>query len=189
MNKQTLIILNCQYDYIKGAVAVTNAEKAISNIISYILYLHKNGLLDKVIFAIDWHQVNHCSFEVNGGHLPIHCVQHSKGASIDESLFDVVMETHTPYDIILRGDDASVDMISAFSIRPFKDCLFDNHHAVDVDENSTIVVCGISTNNCLKETTLDLIELDPKILLAGVALDEDPKEFSDFLKGFKIDTY
>lgn len=189
MNKQTLIILNCQYDYIKGAVAVTNAEKAISNIISYILSLHKHGLLHKVIFAIDWHQVNHCSFEVNGGHLPIHCVQHSKGASIDESLFDVVMETHTPYDIILRGDDASVDMISAFSIRPFKDCLFDNHHAVDVDENSAIVVCGISTNNCLKETTLDLIELDPKILLAGVALDEDPKEFSDFLKGFKIDTY
>ena len=101
----TLIVVDCQYDFIKGSLAVRGANKVIDNIIAYIF--DNKDAIDKVVFTLDWHPVNHCSFEKNGGQWPVHCVQYSKGASIDDRLLEAVIDVGINYDIIIKGDDAA----------------------------------------------------------------------------------
>ena len=185
MNKVTLIIVDCQYDFIKGTLAVAKASKAVDNIIAYILNNRKN--IDKIVFTVDWHPINHCSFDKNGGQWPVHCVQYSKGASIDESLLNTVHIVGIPYDIIIKGDEANKEEYGAFSIPSFNDCLFDRHHTVNIDKHSDIVVCGIAGDYCVKETTLNLMELNPKIFLGGVASIDDGTTINDSIEGFKLD--
>lgn len=181
----TLIVVDCQYDFIKGSLAVRGANKVIDNIIAYIF--DNKDAIDKVVFTLDWHPVNHCSFEKNGGQWPVHCVQYSKGASIDDRLLEAVIDAGINYDIIIKGDDAAQEEYGAFSIPPFSDCLFDRHHTVNIDKHSDIVVCGIAGDYCVKETTLNLIELNPKMFLKGVASIDDGTTVNDFIEGFKID--
>lgn len=56
MNKITLIVVDCQYDFIQGSLAVKGAEEAVVNIKEYIERNKEN--IDKIIFTLDWHPAN-----------------------------------------------------------------------------------------------------------------------------------
>lgn len=166
-------------------MAVVNADKAVSNIETFILDNKKN--IDKIIFTVDWHPRNHCSFETKGGEWPVHCTQYSKGASIDDGLLTLVQTLNIPYDVATKGEDPFTEEYGAFVIPPVVGCLFDKHHAIQIDDNSNVVVCGIAGDYCVKQTILNILEFNPKIFLEGVASIDDGTTVKDFIKGFKLD--
>ncbi len=53
-----------------GTLYVPKASIALWNIESLL----NSGKVSKVIFTVDWHPENRCSFKDNGGELPAHCV-------------------------------------------------------------------------------------------------------------------
>ena len=185
MNRRiTLIIVDCQYDFIDGSLAVNGAHIAIDNIIAFILD-HKDNI-DKIIFTLDWHPINHCSFKNNGGTWPPHCVQYTKGAGIDFNLYECVYHTGIPYDVILKGSNAAIEEYGAFSIHPLSDTLFDDFHSCHIDTNSDIVVCGIAGDYCVKETIKNILPLEPKVFLKGIASIDDGTTIKNFIKACEL---
>lgn len=79
--------------YVKGATpALWNVEELI----------YKESF-EEVWFTVDWHEPNHISFRDNGGDWPVHCVQYSQGAAINDLLLTACRNNNLRYDVIEKG--------------------------------------------------------------------------------------
>lgn len=74
---KSLIVVDCQYDFIDGSLACINAENAVAENIDYI---NKNPGLN-VYYSCDWHSESNKSFKRHGGIWPDHCVAGQKGSA------------------------------------------------------------------------------------------------------------
>ena len=180
MNKITFIIVDCQYDFIDGSLAVPNAHNAINNIVNFIKE-HKE-VIDKVIFTLDWHPKNHCSFKDYGGQWPNHCIQYTEGAAIDTSLVKTILSNNIPDDVILKGIHKDKEEYGAFSIHPLSDTLFDELHSCHINPDIPLVVCGIAGDYCVKETLKNLLRFKPKVFLNGIASIDDGSIIKKFIE-------
>lgn len=169
--KITLIIVNCQQDFICGEVSVKGAANCCWAI-THFIYNHCNNI-DNVIFVLDWHPPGHCSFKTNGGTQNTHCIKYSKGASIESSLLHAVITQGIPYDIVLKGVSEDTEEYGAFNNRLYLDSPLDNYGPYVINPNTDIVVCGIAVNNSVEYTIMNLLSLKPKIFLRGVASEKD----------------
>ena len=75
----TLIIVDCQNDFITGTMSVKGAKNSVEEIKKFIKNHRKD--IEKIIFTLDWHPYNHMSFKKYGGQWPAHCVKHTPGAA------------------------------------------------------------------------------------------------------------
>ena len=147
---KSLIVVDCQYDFIDGSLACENAENAVRTIIRYI-----NGNDVKVLYSMDWHSRDNRSFTVNGGIWPVHCVQGEKGARLHEDFYNLVQEEEKrPNDEnrFYKGMDDEVEEYSAYKAR--------NNKQVVLGEslNNEVIVAGIASEYCVRETVLALLE-------------------------------
>lgn len=169
----TLVIVDCQYDFIEGTMAVKGAKECINNIVAFI---NKNAdNIKHIIFTQDWHPVNHCSFKENGGQWPTHCVKHTSGAGIDINLIKAAENHHINCNIIVKGTRRDAEEFGAN---------FDNCPVVDI---LSTVVCGIAGDYCVKECIKNLIKVRPKVLLSGVASIDDGTTIKNFIKENKLE--
>lgn len=152
----SLLAIDCQYDFIEGSLACQRAHHAVENIAGF---LHKHPGLP-VFYTLDWHPASHCSFAGNGGTWPVHCVQDTRGASL-APLFHTLEKGLSPdrNNCFYKGTDAGTEEYSAFHSvnkegRRLADCL-----------KSTVIVCGIATEFCVRETILHLLEAGKQVLL------------------------
>lgn len=169
----TLIIVDCQNDFITGSMAVNGAKKAVENIKKFISNNISN--ICKIIFTVDWHPYNHMSFKNNGGQWPIHCVQFTPGACIEPKLLKYVQSTEINYEISTKGEMKEVEQYGAFDEIEFvSDELGQRYYfdsLVTADAESDFVVCGIAGDYCVKSTIENMIngDITPKVFLDGVA--------------------
>ena len=84
----TLIIVDCQNDFITGTMAVKGAKESVEEIKKFVKNHRKE--IEKIIFTVDWHPHNHMSFKKNGGLWPAHCVQYTPGACIEPKLLKFI---------------------------------------------------------------------------------------------------
>ena len=84
----TLIIVDCQNDFITGTMSVKGAKNAVDEIKKFIKN-HRKEIV-KIIFTVDWHPYTHMSFKRNGGQWPQHCIQYTPGACIEPKLLKYV---------------------------------------------------------------------------------------------------
>ena len=188
MNKITLIIVDCQYDFIDGSLAVPEAYKTVSNIIDFICTNRKN--INQIIFTVDWHPINHCSFKDNGGQWPVHCVQYTEGASIDKVLMEAVHKNNLFYSVATKGTCSAEEEYGAFSEHSegtfvnYSDRYFlsDFDHIIPIQKDSDIIVCGIAGDYCVKETIKNILDLNPKVFLNGIASIDDGSTIKEFVK-------
>lgn len=175
---KNLIVVDCQYDFIDGSLACIHGYEAVKNIVSYI---NSNNL--SVFYTSDWHGSNHCSFKVNGGIWPVHCVQNSKGAKIHEEFFCKVKNEFcrpSKENVFLKGYKDDKEEYSGFyGINSKKEMLGNS-------VGKKVYVCGIATEYCVKETVLSLIDSGREVVLLtdclGYVNEENHKNVLDELK-------
>lgn len=146
--KKILIIVDCQYDFVdeKGWLHVPGSEGLPERIASIM------DRFDGIVFTMDAHPIEHCSFLGRGGAWPIHCVEHSKGASIPFVLIEGADGKPTMF--VRKGDDISVEEYGAFerkrNISQLNSFLDDSVFGGCGDFE--IFVCGVAGDYCVLST-------------------------------------
>lgn len=83
----SLVIVDCQYDFIDGSLACSGSHEAVAYLIDFI-----NRHEVEVLYTSDWHSPTNQSFTVNGGIWPIHCVAGEKGSALDRHFFADIID-------------------------------------------------------------------------------------------------
>lgn len=192
---KTLVIIDFQKDFANpsGALYVNGAEQAEEAIVDYITKNAKD--LSDVIFTVDWHSPNHCSFKKNGGIWPVHCVQFSEGAGLSDKILKACIDNNISYQIFLKGTNEEEEEYGAFAYLdlrygPISCGVFanqDRNSFVELNTHS-LVVCGLAGDFCVSETIKNLIKyqdvtpLSIEVFKKGIASIDDGTKLDNFIK-------
>ena len=137
-----LVVVDVQRDFCPGgALAVAGGDE----IVPLINTLAKQ--FDHLVFTRDWHPADHCSFSpapaFRDKSWPVHCVAGTPGASFAEGL-DVPPRAL----IVDKGTAPDKEAYSGFEGTRLAEEL--RKRGVEA-----IVVCGLATDYCVKNTALD----------------------------------
>jgi nicotinamidase/pyrazinamidase len=150
--KKVLVVVDVQKDFYhpNGALYVEGGE-LLPERIKKILPEY-----DKVIFTVDWHPNNHCSFVENGGQWPKHCIAFTEGASLPKEFTDYI-EIYEPL-----TKRFYMNVVSKGSLYNKEE--YGVHHnalltGYNTDEIKTfdVTVVGIHALYCVKETLKELL--------------------------------
>jgi nicotinamidase-related amidase len=182
--KKVLVVVDVQKDFYHpdGALYVKGGEVLPERITKVI------PEFDYVIFTVDWHPYNHCSFKENGGIWPVHCVAYTEGASLPKEFMPYFKEIHdnTCFNIIMKGMNSQKEEYGADPIMIM--CSHDEN-----PEECEFVFSGIAGDYCVKETIKNFIEEYPTIkvsvYLDGVASIDDGTTIREFMKENNIEEW
>ena len=180
MNK-LLLIIDAQYDFLEGGnLPVMGARENMDKLAAYIA----QNEVKRVAYTLDWHPVNHASFDVNGGAWPVHCVQYTHGASVYEPVHEAVSKKMAAEDvkIYVKGENPGVEEYSFIQNddnREMFSVSMDCEGGIDVIE-----VCGIMSRVCVLNTIKDLVKCGYKeklvVKLDFIGADDDNKELMEY---------
>ena len=78
MSVPSLLIVDCQYDFIDGSLACEGALEAVDSAVAFI-----NARPDvATLYSVDWHSPANRSFLPNGGIWPPHCIAGERGSRL-----------------------------------------------------------------------------------------------------------
>lgn len=176
--KKALLLIDCQYDFINGSLAVPNAQDTMDALARY-LTKHEDDY--KIIIATcDWHPNNHSSFKEYGGQWPSHCVQHSVGAAIYSPILDALK--HRDVSIFRKGADDKYEEYS-FLVNVDNRIVF--NFLIEHNYIEQIDVCGIAGDICVLNSITDMFNFgygDKINVLSDFCPCIDDKVFDNFLK-------
>lgn len=136
-----LVVVDIQNDFCPGgALAVSEGDRVVPVLNKYIQLFRKARA--PIFFTRDWHPQDHSSFKTHGGIWPVHCVQGTDGAKFHPDLLPPA-ET----EIISKADK--------------KDEAYSFFRGTDMAERlrgqgiKTLLVGGLTTDYCVRETILD----------------------------------
>ena len=152
--KRLLLLIDVQYDFINGSLAVEGAPAVMDNLAKYIAEKPK-GTFDSIVMTADNHPYEHSSFKVNGGIWPVHCVQHSHGASIYQPVFEAVKNQFPKAVVLTKGDDIAIDEYSIMANKASAKKLLDIIEDNGIEE---IYVAGLCGDYCVGNSIKDLVE-------------------------------
>lgn len=142
--KQALIVVDVQNDFCPGgALAVPHGDEVVEPLNELIDEFLEHGA--PVYKSRDWHPARTKHFEAYGGTWPVHCVQNTEGAEFHPALRD-----DSRIRVISKGL-GDKDCYSAFD----ETNLAAQLHQQDVEE---VVVGGLATDYCVKNTVLDALK-------------------------------
>jgi nicotinamidase-related amidase/8-oxo-dGTP pyrophosphatase MutT (NUDIX family) len=165
-----LILVDLQNDFCPGgALPVPQGDQAI------MAANRLQPLFDLVVATQDWHPADHASFAANhpgkqaGDTIeltglrqtlwPVHCIQGTPGADFHPGL-----DRSRIARVFRKGDDPTLDSYSGF---------FDNGHRKSTGLGeylkekgvTSVYVCGLATDYCVRWTALDAVDLGFKTYL------------------------
>jgi nicotinamidase-related amidase len=191
--KKTLVIVDLQWDFIGGSLAVDGAEEAVKNIIGKLM---TDETIGEVIFTADWHPSNHCSFKENGGQWPSHCVQYTIGAGIDTSVIETCHKRQIPYQVFLKGMDYDNEEYGAFIniLDHVTDGVFTGSNFYGTSKAdfgySKVEVCGIAGDYCVLQTLRNLMKshkiTDLSVFTDGIVSIDGGDTLETFIKDNNI---
>lgn len=168
---QTLIISNCQNDFITASAKVKGAKTLLTNIFEHIIS-NKNDI-DKIVFIIDWNDDKEK-----------YCVKYTPGSCIESKIFKLVIRCKIPYEIIEK-DSSETNII--YDVSYSKDyfgtfCYLNNLVSINIE--SDLVLCGFVSND-IKTLCSNLLDnsIKPKILTKGT-----PQDIQSYIKENDIKT-
>jgi nicotinamidase/pyrazinamidase len=148
-----LLVVDVQNDFAdpEGSLYVAGGETVVALINREIERAQAAGAL--VVYTQDWHPETTPHFSKDGGVWPVHCVKGTWGARLHPEL-DVVGE-------VVRKGSGGEDGYSGFSVR----------HPASGEVEATpletvlrergigrVVIAGLATDYCVKETALDALD-------------------------------
>lgn len=138
----------------QGSLYVRGGEAIIGRINDEIRAAEAAG--SPVLYTQDWHPPSTPHFQKDGGIWPVHCVQGSWGADFHPDLLVL------PYAPIVRKGSGGEDGYSAFSVRdPVSGDVTRTQLGELLRERGVerVVIAGLATDYCVKESGLDAIRL------------------------------
>lgn len=150
MNNKICFLIDVQNDFISGSLAVNGAQEKMDALCEFI---RENGeMYDQIFITADWHPISHLSFKENGGEWPVHCVQHTNGASIYEPLMKAIHEKMLNYTVLTKGDNEDREEYSVFRNESSSKTI---KTVCDILKVKDIDFCGIAMDYCVKDSILD----------------------------------
>ena len=136
-----LVVVDVQNDFCPGgALAVRDGDRVVPILNEYIK-IFRNAQAP-IIFTRDWHPANHSSFKSQGGPWPPHCIQNTDGAKFHRDL-----QVLTNAEIVSKANKKD----EAYSFFQGTD-LAEKLHQRGINR---LLVGGLATDYCVKETVLD----------------------------------
>jgi len=163
----THIVVDMLYDFIDGTLACKNAFTAMENTIDYI---NKNPN-QKVLYVSDCHPVNHCSFTQYGGTWPPHCVVGTHGQQIHDDFYAKIINSNSRPNIsntFFKGEKVTEEQYSSFcATNRNMESLGDYVKKLrSTGLADVIVITGIATEFCIKESSLDFLNAGNSVHIA-----------------------
>lgn len=160
-SKTALIVVDYQNDFAdpSGSLYVGGGERLLLRINAEIASAASSGGL--TVYTQDWHPPSTPHFAKDGGIWPVHCVAETWGAELVHGLEVGDAER-------IRKGVAGEDGYSAFSVRDPESGasrgtgLAERLRSAGVER---VVVCGLATDYCVKETALDAARLGFAVVL------------------------
>lgn len=141
--KQALIVVDVQNDFCPGgALAVAHGDEVVEPLNQVIDEFLERGA--PVYKSRDWHPPKTKHFAIHGGTWPVHCVQNTKGAEFHPALRD------DPRIKVISKGLGDTDCYSAFDETDLASQLHDQA----IEE---VIVGGLATDYCVKNTVLDAL--------------------------------
>lgn len=148
-NKQALIVVDVQNDFCPGGtLAVPHGDEVVAPLNKLIDEFLERG--DPVYKSRDWHPPTTKHFQAYGGTWPVHCVQNTEGAEFHPALRD------DPRITVISKGLGDADSYSAFDQTDLEARL----EKAGVEE---VVVGGLATDYCVKNTVLDALRRGYKV--------------------------
>ena len=142
--KRALLVVDVQNDFCPGGtLAVRHGDEVVEPLNHLIDEFLERG--DPVYKSRDWHPPVTKHFAAYGGTWPVHCVQNTKGAAFHPALRD------DPRIIVVSKGLGDTDCYSAFDETDLAAQL----RQQGVEE---VVVGGLTTDYCVKNTVLDALK-------------------------------
>jgi len=147
---KALLIVDLQNDFCKGgSLAVPEGETIVATV---------NGFMEKfplIIASKDWHPEKSVHFD----QWPVHCVKNTHGAEFHPDLNLKIIQK-----IFLKGTGNRDDGYSAFEATE------DLVAYLKSKEITSIYVCGLATDYCVKVSALDAVKTGFKVFLITDAI-------------------
>lgn len=167
--RKILVAVDLQNDFIDGSLTVPGAADVIP-----VINASKHEY-DLVYFTADWHSTAHCSFKEQGGPWPVHCVHHTVGAAIPDSVIKDMDEGkmrvfHKGHLVEQYGAFAGLDPANQDWFCP----------------GDEVTVCGIACEYCVLETLKNIqtlaetVKFKVRLWLSATAKFESYKPILDF---------
>jgi nicotinamidase/pyrazinamidase len=142
--RQALIVVDVQNDFCPGGtLAVPHGDEVIEPLNKLIDEFLERGA--PVYKSRDWHPATTKHFAAYGGTWPVHCVQNTHGAEFHPALRD------DPRITVISKGLGDTDCYSAFDETDLAAQL----HRQNIEE---VVVGGLATDYCVKNTVLDALK-------------------------------
>lgn len=147
--KQALIVVDVQNDFCPGGtLAVPHGDEVVAPLNKLIDEFLDRG--DPVYKSRDWHPRTTKHFAAYGGTWPVHCVQNTRGAQFHPALRD------DPRIKVISKGQGDADGYSAFDNTDLGSQL----RNAGVQE---LVVGGLATDYCVRNTVLDAVDRGFKV--------------------------
>src|SRR5438132_8326931 len=151
-----LIVTDGQNDFAdpKGSLYVSGGEQVVPVANREISRARQGGAL--IVYTQDWHPETTPHFQKDGGIWPVHCVQGTWGAEFHPDL-EVVSDGE-----VVRKGAGGEDGYSGFSVRDPRSGEKGKTRLEEILRRRGVhrlVVIGLATDYCVKETALDAVSL------------------------------
>ncbi|MGL4950733.1 MAG: isochorismatase family protein [Mycoplasma sp.] len=157
------IIVDCQNDFSEnGSLPVNGANLLAKNIYLSICNIDRD--LNKIIFSIDKHPINHISFN----EWPAHCIDGTFGCELIDPIKNL-----TPDLLVAKGELQDKDSYSIFNNQ------YETSELISFLKSNNITrvyVCGLVKDICVVETANDFIKFGIETFIIQdltIALDEN----------------
>ena len=152
-SSKMLLLVDVQYDFITGSLAVAGAPAVMDALAEYIA-AQPQDTYKAIVMTADHHPADHSSFIAQGGSWPAHCVQHTEGASIYKPVLDAVKQHDPQAPILTKGDDVAVDEYSILANAVSAMKLLAMIEEKGIQE---IYVAGLCGDYCVGNSIKDLV--------------------------------
>jgi nicotinamidase/pyrazinamidase len=167
-----LLVVDLQNDFAdrRGSLYVDGSEQIVPVANEQVRRAAAGGAA--VIYTQDWHPPHTPHFAQDGGIWPVHCVAGTWGAAF---VPDLLVEGS----VVHKGTGGE-DGYSGFSVRDVPTGAVSATRLAELLSAARvrqIVLCGVATDYCVKETSLDAIGLGYRVIvLTGAvrAVDREP---------------
>lgn len=151
-----IVVVDELYDFIDGSMACHGAVDCVNNSTELLKKAAPNC---PIIFVCDHHPANHSSFVNQGGPWPPHCVQGTRGGEIAEELKPYIKDGLVFY----KGTELAQEQYSGFEGR--NDDGKSLNEALQQLDIKGIILIGIATEYCVRNTAEDLIKAGYKVFI------------------------